>query len=368
MAKRPIGFNDNGDNDTLIYPMDMTSDFYPEAIKFSIVERQGVSYQALKKKTIDQTEKIVSAVRKGDTSFLGNLFEVASSVVKGVIAPSKEIQEATSAAVANNDTTQRTTSAGNGTQVPNGGTSTGGSKNVVTKATEIHIQNIYLNMPSSVVFSEGVEWQGADMGILGAAKAGGLSGAVEYGIVSKAGALVGGAAGAVAALLPGVGGIASTIIGTTLGEGLLQGAGEATFGIKANPYKEQTFQGVGFRPFDFTFVFRARSQADVMMIQKIITSFRRHSKPTFSGGPTSSGVFAYPKEFIIEYLTIDKNNSYQLNKYLPNIKNCICTNVTTNFTGAGWKSFEDGAPVDISLQVTFQETDIVTGEDVKEGF
>ena len=75
-------------------------------------------------------------------------------------------------------------------------------------------------------------------------------------------------------------------------------------------------------------------------------------------------MFAYPKEFRIEFLTIDDDNAYETNKYLPEIKYCVCTAVNTNFTQQGWKAFDGGAPVDISLQLTFQETEIITNEDV----
>ena len=62
---------------------------------------------------------------------------------------------------------------------------------------------------------------------------------------------------------------------------------------------------------------------------------------------------------------MDDNDSYITNPYLPELKMCVCTGVNTNFSqSGGWRSFEGGAPVDISLQLTFSETEIITGEDV----
>ena len=43
----------------------------------------------------------------------------------------------------------------------------------------------------------------------------------------------------------------------------LSGGIESSFNVKANPYKEQTFQGVPFRPFEFQFMFRARNAEEV---------------------------------------------------------------------------------------------------------
>ena len=44
---------------------------------------------------------------------------------------------------------------------------------------------------------------------------------------------------------------------------------------------------------------------------------------------------------------------------------CVCKSVTTNFsTQNTWRSLEGGAPVEISLGLTFEETELITGEDV----
>ena len=236
------------------------------------------------------------------------------------------------------------------------------------RSVEHLIQNIYLNMPASVAFNEAVGWQGTDMGIVGAMKAAGgndnmsASDVIENGVLGNAGALLGGAVASAGSLVGG--GMAAPIVGAIVGGGGLQAGIESTFNVQANPYKEQTFNGVDFRTFDFAFTFRALSQEDVNIIQKIITSFRACSKPTYDGNNGETGVFAYPKEFYIEFLTLDENDVYQTNKFLPELKYCVCTGVNTNFTGTGWRSFVGGAPVDITMQLTFSETEIITGEDV----
>ena len=63
-------------------------------------------------------------------------------------------------------------------------------------------------------------------------------------------------------------------------------------------------------------------------------------------------------------MTVD-DGEYKTNKFIPQIKYCICTSVATNFTGGGsWRSFEEGAPTDVQLSLSFQETEIITQEDV----
>jgi|TARA_B110000467_G_scaffold75083_1_gene68067 hypothetical protein len=354
----------------LMFPRDMDSEFYPEAIKFSVYERAGVSYDDVKK-------NVVSAFATGGAYVTAATAEaVASGKIKEIdaialdkrsiddinqrAAAQKTIDNALSDQERVIDTGKRllNDTIGKFTELKK-------QQSFETTTKERHLQSIFLSMPQSVNFAEGVDWQGTDLGVIGGLKSGALNtdNGLDYGILTGAGAALGGAAGLAASLIPGVSGIAGTVVGALLGNSNLQSGIESTFGVKTNPFKEQTFQGVGFRPFDFSFNFRARSADDVIEIQKIISSFRSYSKPTFKKGSNGS-IFKYPKEFRIEFLRLDQNNSYVTNPYIPEIKFCVCTAVNTNFTALGWKSFEGGAPVDISLQITFQETEIITGEDV----
>ena len=174
--------------------------------------------------------------------------------------------------------------------------------------------------------------------------------------------MLAGGAGAIVSKLLGGGLLGGAVLGGLGGGAALQGAIESNLRVKSNPFKEQTFQGVGFRPFEFSFVFNARSQTEVNTIRKIINTFRKFSKPSLES--PESAIFNYPAEFQIEFLTL-KQDIWTPNKYLPKLKQCVCKSVNTNFTTAGWKSFEEGAPTTITLQIGFEETDIITNSDVK---
>ena len=360
----------------LIFPHDAhDGTFFPETIKFSIYHNEGASYKAVRDAGI---------ALAGNAKSLGDELKVAGNALKDQANADKasgnakdengkRISPALLDEVAGE---QAGIIVARGEKILDGGlnlgkvftTQAGDSVKKTAAAEKTRqklLQIVYLNMPGSVVFNESVEWQGSDLGALGALKATGEAGAAaEVGILGNAGAILGGAAGAVTSAVPGISGIAGTVIGAVAGAGSIQSAGEATFRVKANPYKEQTFQGVGFRSFDYSFILRARNFDEVETIRDIITTFRAHSKPTFENGKGDSGVFAYPKEFRIEYLTLNEDDDYVTNPYLPEIKYCVCTAVNTNYTAQGWRSFEGGAPVDISLQLTFQETEIITSEDV----
>ena len=368
-----VDFNSNtlggGTKESLTYPRDMTGeDFYPESIRFGIFTRQGPSYGKIKEKAGSAAKAFGGIGSDGDDALTENIKE-NNSFLDNFVGSSKQKKElaeanftANTSLLAQRTKNQTEDALGVGKEVVDLiVTEFENRKPTLEAMTSQHIQSIYLNMPTSVAFNEAVQWQGSDLGVIGALKAGGDnmgSNALESGLLSNAGSMLGGAALALG------GGIAGGIVGAVLGGGGLQSGIESTFSVKANPYKEQTFEGVDFRTFDFAFTFRARSQGDVNMIQKIITSFRAHSKPTYDGNNGETGVFAYPKEFAIEFLTLDENDTYQTNMYLPELKMCVCTGVNTNFSGSGWRSFAGGAPVDVSLQLTFAETEIITGEDV----
>ena len=49
------------------------------------------------------------------------------------------------------------------------------------------------------------------------------------------------------------------------------------------------------------------------------------------------------------------------NKFLPKIHNCVCTNVSTNYTPEGfWVAMRDGRPVSYNLSLSFTETQKIT--------
>ena len=217
-------------------------------------------------------------------------------------------------------------------------------------------------MAKEVTFNDSVSWAGTDLGGMGAllqgeVVAGGAAAALSMaalGASSAGGGILGKILGS------SVGG---TIAGVLAADGLQKGI-ESAVGIKANPYKEQTFEGIDFRKFSFSYMFQPKNQTEVNDLDTVIRSFRAYSKPSIS--EVSNGIFNYPHEFQIEFLTHDSGgqDTLETNIHLPELKYCICTNVSTNFATREWRSFDGGAPVEISLQLDFEETELITQEDV----
>ena len=230
--------------------------------------------------------------------------------------------------------------------------------------------SIYLPMPENLTYNEQVEWQGTDLGMLalGRDKLMGKSspsgGDFASAGLSQIGNLAGGAVGGLVSTLFGGGVIGGAAIGAFGGGGSIQAVVESTFRVKTNPFKEQTFGGVPFRPFEFSWTLTARDESEMLMIGDIIKAIRTHSKPSFKN-PETRTMFNYPDEFQINFKTLHTDNETLLdNVHLPRLKPMVCKSVNTNYTTAGWRSFENGAPTSVTLQLGFEEIDIITSDDV----
>ena len=364
---------------SLQYPDDLGVGFtHPDCVKFTIGTNPGVSLEGVKKVVAGKIESSKVALGK---SFIKGIAELEADKAALGKKPAKEKEEALTAKL--NTLKKGFESFQN--RIATGATNfedlgglldgvidtgkeaiaalrAGQTKNVFTS-----ISSIYLPMPENLVYNEPIDWQGTDLGMMkGAADAllgkGGSDNALGGAALSQTGNMLAGGAGAIVSKLLGGGLLGGAVLGSLGGGDGVQGAIESNLRIRSNPFKEQTFQGVGFRPFEFSFVFNARSQSEVNMIRKIVNSFRKYSKPSLD--KPDSAIFSYPAEFEIEFLTKDEYDNFNQNTYLPRLKRCVCKSVNTNFTTAGWKSFNDGAPTTITLQLGFEETDIITSEQI----
>ena len=369
----------------LVFPMDLQNEtFYPEAISFEIFERAGYSF-----------EKMWNCV-KGIGSDLKEQYTTVQSL-QNQLAKNKQDQEAIGffenkkdqlVSLLDKDKTKlqklrQSQSALQGQLDKNNkplpqfvGETAGKLINVVRDGSKDfqkqvenpkarRVQTIKLQMPESVIFNEQVDWTGTDLGLVGALKEGAAAGpAIAASAAGLSGRAFGGALGALANVIPGVSGPATIVLGSVLGgESGIAGGIESTFNFKANPYKEQTFQGLPFRPFEFTFIFRPRSAEEASITKQIISEFRAYAKPKYKEGTTAS-IFKYPHEFRIKFLQLH-NGKYIENKNMPAIKYCICKGINVNYTPQGWRTLPNSSPVDIQLTLSFEETEVITQEDVQ---
>jgi len=372
----------------LVYPIDSTGDqFYPECIKFTVYKRQGSSLETVTKKLEAPISQIAAGFdsKSAKAKILDEIKAKEAELKKLKNDPDKERQRKL------NERIEYLNEIKNGDQNILGIITNEKNVNAIVDATKSvfsglkqknflelkeeqtdMMQTIFLNMPNEIVFAEENSWEGAELGTLVGGMAKGkpdVKGAAFSQFSNMLGGGLGSALGNM--IKEGAGGaLTGGVIGMLGGAGA-QKALESGTGKVANPYKEMTFSGIGFREFSFNFVFRARNEAEVNVVQDIIQTFRYYSKPLYSKG--ESGFFSYPEEFHIEFLIKQKADIYSdvldsrfvPNPYIPQIKMCVLKTINTNFAAQNaWRSLQNGAPVEISLALTFVETELVTGEDV----
>jgi len=152
------------------------------------------------------------------------------------------------------------------------------------------------------------------------------------------------------------------------GAGDVSGAITKVTGFAENPFSEVVFKGVGHRDFSYTYNLTARNKDEVEDINKIITLFKYHMHPSLNFDVAGGRYFKVPSEFEIHYAY-----QGQLNNYLNKISRCVLTGCEIQYGGEEFTTFRqfdnDGAaPVQISMTLSFTETEIMTKETIADGY
>jgi len=240
-------------------------------------------------------------------------------------------------------------------------------QNILPTTTRI-TDSIAIYLPPNVKDATSVGYNNAEMGVIGAAAAGsaGVVDALRKGDLSGLASTLGTAA---KDLLATAGlGLGSEFLGTLAGvdpEGL-KGFAKKAFGQASNPYMEVLFEGVEMRTFTYNFTFSPRNKEETEDVKKIISMFRFHMMPELNGG--SSAFMTLPSTFDIHYMyqvTPDESNE---NNYYTKIATCVLKGCDVDYTPGGVKSFASGAPTQITMGLSFQETEMLTKQHVNRGY
>lgn len=127
--------------------------------------------------------------------------------------------------------------------------------------------------------------------------------------------------------------------------------------LKTNPFREVLFESVGYRAFSFKYRFFPKNKSESQKIYNLINTFKIHMHPELSGGKL---FYLYPSEFDIQYYYKDQENNY-LNRFAR----CALTDLSVEYGGEQFATFEDGSPVEIGLSLTFQELEQMTSEGIE---
>ena len=145
-------------------------------------------------------------------------------------------------------------------------------------------------------------------------------------------------------------------------------------GIAIGDRMEFVFKNPKKRAFPFQFDFYPKSEKEAQEVHQIIQTFRKHMLPTTMSQNSLKGnpIFKVPNQFNIEYFYKGNENSF-LNK----IGNCYLTDCDITYGGDRYGTFKPGmtrdslpgaSPTETHMTITFQEMDIITQEDVEQGF
>jgi len=130
-------------------------------------------------------------------------------------------------------------------------------------------------------------------------------------------------------------------------------------GIVVNPFTTQTFDGTVLRSFAFQFKLVPESAKESKLARQIENAFRKYLYPD----TPSPGQMKYPPRWRVQFFAGDT-----VNKYMPRMIESYLINMTSTYNSAG-NSFHavdaDGAaPVEIDLNLTFQEVRAITRDDL----
>jgi len=234
------------------------------------------------------------------------------------------------------------------------------------KTTKRISDSVALYLPPNVTDSTTAGYTGAATGVLGAAAAGGIGFLKNMAKEDFEAASTGIKDALQAVISEGAAKTATALVETfTESEGT-RGLANKVFGQADNPYMEVLFDAMNLRTFTYNFTFSPRNREETEDVQKIIALFRFHMAPELKGA--ANRFLTLPSEFDIHYMYQDQSGHASENDYYNKIATCVCTAVETNYTPDGVKSFEGGAPVKITMSLSFQETELLTKERVAEGF
>ena len=75
-----------------------------------------------------------------------------------------------------------------------------------------------------------------------------------------------------------------------------------------------------------------------------------------------------PSTFDIHYMYQMDADTARENNFYSKIATCVLTDCAVNYTPAGVKSFASGAPTQITMGLTFMETEMLTKQHIDKGY
>ena len=234
------------------------------------------------------------------------------------------------------------------------------------KTTTRITDSVAIYLPPNVTDNTNAAYNGFATGVVGLAAAGGanLIEAFRNNDFERAAkSLTGTAKGIVAESAKKA--VAGLIEGLTEAEGSVELLNSA-FGQADNPYMEVLFDKMALRTFTYNFKFAPKNKDERDDVQKIIQLFRFHMAPELKGA--NNRFLTLPSTFDIHYMFQQEDGKASENDFYNRIATCVLEACNVNYTPDGVKSFRDGSPTQITMELQFKETELLTKDRINEGF
>ena len=242
-----------------------------------------------------------------------------------------------------------------------------GGVNSVYKTTTRITDSVALYLPPNVQDQTSAGYQDASTGIVGLVAAGGgkfLDAMRRNDYQEAAGQLISGVkAISEEALIRSSAGIIDFISG---GEGDTLGLANKVFGQAMNPYMEVIFDNMAMRNFTYNFTFAPKNAQERDDVQDIIKLFRYHMAPELKG--SQHRFLTLPSTFDIHYMYQHSKDYASENNFYSKIATCVLKDCSVDYTPNGVKSFQDGSPTQITMSLSFQETELLTKQSINAGY
>jgi hypothetical protein len=242
-----------------------------------------------------------------------------------------------------------------------------GGVNSVYKTTTRITDSVALYLPPNVQDSTSAGYNDASTGIAGLVAAGGgkfLDAMRRNDYQAAASQLIGGVkAISEEALIRSSAGIIDLVTG---GEGDTLGLANKIFGQAMNPYMEVIFDSMAMRNFTYNFTFAPKNAQERDDVQDIIKLFRFHMAPELKG--SQHRFLTLPSTFDIHYMYQHSKDYASENNFYSKIATCVLKDCSVDYTPNGVKSFQDGSPTQITMSLSFQETELLTKQSINAGY
>ena len=129
------------------------------------------------------------------------------------------------------------------------------------------------------------------------------------------------------------------------------------------PRMELMFKGIGRRNFSFEFSFLPKSEPEAIAVEKIIHKFKFHMASNYTTGAEGVRKMDIPDHFQIKYMYHNAENLH-----LNRISTCVLKGLDVNYGGDRFVAYGDGRPQATKINLTFEELEIITKDDIALGY